>query len=75
MQVNSLVECIRGGAGIIEKGAIYTVSDITVMGNILLYEVQPPSPHTSFLVDRFRELQEPVDVNSIVESLNIENYA
>ena len=75
MQINSLVECIKGEAGIIEKGSIYTVSDITHKGNILLYEVQPPFPHTSFLVNRFREIQEPTDVSSIVDFINIENYA
>jgi len=67
MQQNSLVECVKGHGGVIEKGEIYTVLHVTRDGNLLLSEVAPPSPHTSFHKERFIEVQGPMDVNAIVE--------
>lgn len=57
MDIGSLVECIKGHPGIIEEGQYYTVRDINK--GVCLYEVQPPHPYTSFLKERFREVQEP----------------
>ena len=65
MQVNSIVECIKGHPGVLEEGAYYTVADIRSRG-VLLFEVQPPSPYTSFLPERFREVQPPDAIPEIL---------
>lgn len=75
MQANSLVECKKGHSGIIEKGEIYTVAHVLESGNLLLCEVSPPNPHTSFHKDRFIEVQGPMDVNAIVEEcVNVQTW-
>ena len=51
MDIGSLVECIKGYPGVIEEGQYYTVRDI--QKGVMLYEVQPPHPYTSFLKERW----------------------
>lgn len=69
MQVNSLVLCIKGFAGIIEEGEIYTVTKVGDRG-INVEEATPPPPHTSFFKDRFKEIQSPVDVSALMEEIS-----
>jgi hypothetical protein len=69
MKKNSLVICIIGHPGVLIKGEIYTVSEITKQGNVRLEEVEPPKPHTSFKKNRFIEIQEPMDVNKLIENI------
>jgi len=57
MKIGSIVECIVGHPGVIEQGQYYTIRDIK--NGIFLYEVEPPHPYTSFMKERFREVQEP----------------
>jgi hypothetical protein len=70
MQVNSLVECIHGYPGIIEEGSLYTVTNVSKHG-ILVAEAAPPSPYTSFFKDRFKEVQPPTDITSIINEIQI----
>lgn len=69
MQVGSLVECIKGAVGILNEGDIYTVTYISGQGNLLLEEVTPPPPHTTFDRRRFKEVQPPMDVQTLVEEI------
>ena len=78
MQSGSLVLCIRGHQGVIEEGSIYTVDHITehyptrIVG-IHLCEVSPPSPHKGFKVDRFVEIQPPMDISKLLNEVMYEN--
>lgn len=69
MQVGSLVVCIKGHVGILNEGDIYTVTYISGQGNLLLEETTPPPPHTVFDRRRFKEVQPPMDVKSLVEEI------
>ena len=76
MQIDSLVLCVSGHPGILEKDQIYTVSKINSAGNINVFEAEPPHPHTCFLRDRFVEVQSPDGVPEILWEVlfdNIEN--
>ena len=63
MQVGSIVECVKGFPDVIEEGQYYTVRDIKK--GVFLYEVSPPEPYTSFLKERFKEVQSPDEVTEI----------
>jgi hypothetical protein len=63
MQVGSIVECIKGHPDVIEEGQYYTVRDLK--NGVFLYEVSPPEPYTSFLKERFKEVQSPDEVTEI----------
>jgi hypothetical protein len=65
MKVDSLVECIKGHPGVLKKGEIYTVKDIT--NGVVLYEVTPPEPFKSFKKERFKEVQSPDKMKDILE--------
>jgi hypothetical protein len=69
MEVNSLVVCIKGFPGILEEDSIYTVTQVKSTGNILVAETMPPSPHTSFDKRRFKEVQGPMDVQTLVNEI------
>ncbi len=73
MEPGSLVLCIKGHPLVINEGDIYTVEDILEYKNgeigITLYEVSPPSPHQSFKVERFIEIQKPLDVSDLVKEV------
>ncbi len=69
MQAGSLVECIRGAVGVLNEGDLYTVTHVSGQGNLLLEEVQPPPPCTVFDRTRFKEVQPPMDVKSLVEEI------
>ncbi len=78
MQAGSLVLCIKGYPGLLEEGQIYTVDSLeeherTKTIGVWLYEVSPPPPHLGFSVHRFIEIQEPLDVNSLVEDVLYES--
>jgi len=67
MEIGSIVECIKGYPEVIEEGQYYTVKSI---GNgVVLYEINPPEPYTSFLKERFREVQSPGDFEDIMMEL------
>lgn len=70
MQVNSLVECIFGIPGLLEEGSIYTVIEVKPKG-IRVSEAEPPSPHTGFYKWRFKELQVPTNIESILNEIQI----
>lgn len=70
MQSNSLVECIKGYPGILEEGGIYTITEVKEK-SVLLVEVFPPQPYTSFHKRRFREIQPPIDITSIINEIQI----
>ncbi len=70
MKVGSIVECVKGAEGILEKGCLYTVKDVTKNGNILLYEVEPPFPFNCFNRDRFKEIQDPDTGMEILDEIN-----
>lgn len=67
MKIGSIVECIVGHPGVIEQGQYYTIRDIK--NGVLLHEVEPPLPYTSFLKDRFKEVQPPEDFEDIMMDL------
>lgn len=67
MQEGSLVVCIEGSAGYLNEGDIYTVENLMPNMGVTLEEVDPPHPHPSFRMERFREVQPPMDVQSLVE--------
>jgi len=67
MEIGSIVECVKGYPGVIEEGQYYTVKDI--QNGVFLYEVSPPEPYTSFLKERFREVQSPGDFEDIMMEL------
>ena len=69
MQPGSLVQCIRGHVGILNEGDIYTVSYVSAQGNVLLDEVNPPAPHTIFDRTRFKEVQPPMDVQTVINEI------
>ena len=69
MQKGSLVQCIRGHVGILNQGDLYTVSLVSAHGNVLLDEVSPPPPHTHFDKKRFKEVQPPMDVQTVVNEI------
>lgn len=76
MQVDSLVVCVLGHPGILEKEQIYTVREVTPQGNINVFEAEPPHLHNSFHRERFVELQSPDGALEILEEVlfdNIEN--
>lgn len=68
MNQGTTVECISPCEPYLIKGNYYTIKNITNKGNYLLYEVDPPSPHTSFNKDRFREADIP-PIETIIEEL------
>lgn len=68
MKIGSIVECIVGHPGVIEQGAYYTVRDIRT--GLFLYEVDPPPPYTSFLKERFKEVQSPEDFEDIMMEIS-----
>lgn len=78
MEVGSLVLCVDGQSPWVETGNIYTVADfiyyekLNVYG-VLLEETSPPSPKKSFKIERFIEIQKPMDVASIVDEIIYEN--
>lgn len=72
MQAGSLVLCVEGHPGILEEGQIYTVHSLeeherSGTTGVYLYEVSPPPPCKGFAIRRFIEIQEPLDVNSLIE--------
>lgn len=67
MEIGSIVECIKGYPGVIEEGQYYTVKDI--QNGVFLHEVSPPEPYTSFLKERFKEVQSPGDFEDIMMDL------
>lgn len=67
MDIGSLVECVKGHPGVIEEGQYYTIRDIK--NGVFLYEVEPPSPYTSFLKERFREVQGPEALEEFIMEL------
>ena len=69
MQPGSLVQCIRGHVGILNEGDIYTVTHVSPQGNLLLDEVSPPAPHTIFDKTRFKEVQPPMDVQTVINEI------
>ena len=69
MQKGSLVQCIRGHVGILNQGDLYTVSLVSAHGSVLLDEVSPPPPHTHFDKNRFKEVQPPMDVQTVVNEI------
>ena len=69
MQPGSLVQCIRGHVGILNEGDIYTVNHVSAKGNVLLDEVNPPAPHTIFDRTRFKEVQPPMDVQTVINEI------
>lgn len=71
MENNSLVVCIKGFPGILEEDSIYTVTQVKSTGNILLAEITPPSPHNSFDKRRFKEIQGPLDVQTLVNKIQL----
>lgn len=78
MQAGSLVLCVQGHPGLLEEGQIYTVHSLqeherTKTIGVWLYEVSPPPPHLGFSVYRFIEIQEPLDVNSLIEDVLYES--
>lgn len=69
MQTGSLVQCIRGHVGILNEGDIYTVTYVSPQGNVLLDEVSPPAPHTVFDKTRFKEVQPPIDIQTVIDEI------
>ena len=69
MQPGSLVLCIRGHVGILNEGDFYTVSYVSAQGNVLLDEVSPPAPHTVFDKTRFKEVQPPIDIQTVIDEI------
>jgi hypothetical protein len=73
MEAGSLVLCIKGHPLVINEGDIYTVEDIRVYKNgeigLTLYEATPPPPHTTFKIERFVEIQKPLDVSDLVKEV------
>lgn len=67
MDIGSIVECVKGYPGIIEEGQYYTIRDI--QKGVMLYEVEPPHPYTSFLKERFKEVQEPLALEEFMMEL------
>jgi|688.fasta_scaffold442492_2 hypothetical protein len=67
MEIGSIVECIKGYPEVIEEGQYYTVKYIGK--GIVLHEVSPPEPYTSFLKERFKEVQSPGDFEDIMMDL------
>lgn len=67
MDIGSIVECIKGHPGVIEEGQYYTIRDIK--NGVCLYEVEPPHPYTSFLKERFKEVQSPDELENIMFEL------
>jgi hypothetical protein len=67
MQIGSIVECIKGYPEVIEEGQYYTVK--AVGNGIVLYEVTPPEPYTSFLKERFKEVHSPDEMSEILAEL------
>lgn len=56
MEIYSLVECIKADdEGVLVDGGIYTVMDVTQKGNLILFELTPPSPYTTFDKHRFQD--------------------
>jgi len=49
------VECVVPHDGLLKKGEVYTVMNETEDGYVL-WEVEPPSPFTSFHKNRFKVL-------------------
>lgn len=72
MQVNSIVQCIRGYEGILEEGAYYTVAEVTQNGHLLLMELYPPYPHNCFDKTRFKEVQSPEEFTDILTEVIFE---
>ena len=78
MEIGSLVLCVHGHSPWVETGNIYTVADFIYYQDINAYgvvleESSPPLPKKSFKVERFIEIQKPMDVTSIVEEIFYEN--
>ncbi len=77
MEAGSLVLCIKGHPLVINEGDIYTVEDILVYKNgeigITLYEVSPPPGHKSFKIERFVEIQKPLDVSDLVKEVSYDS--
>ena len=69
MQKGSLVVCIEGSIGFLNEGDIYTVKNLMPQMGITLEEVEPPHPHPSFRMERFKEVQPPMDVQTVVNEI------
>jgi len=64
IQPGSIVKCIKGAEGILEKGATYIVWEVTDEGHLKLEEVSPPEPYTCFNKDRFEDTGDYVSLES-----------
>lgn len=77
MEAGSLVVCVKGHPGVIEFGEIYTVREILLNNSLVpvvhLLEVSPPEGYNGFRIDRFLEIQGPMDVNELLKEVFIEN--
>jgi hypothetical protein len=78
MQAGSLVVCIEGHPGFLEEGQIYTVHSLedhekSGTTGVWLYEAAPPYPCKGFAIRRFVEIQEPLDVNSLIQDVLYES--
>lgn len=69
MKVNSLVCCVLGHPGVLEQDQIYTVREVTSQGNVNVFEVDPPHPHSSFYRERFVEVQSPDEIPEILSEV------
>jgi hypothetical protein len=66
MQEGSLVVCIQGHPGVLTEGEIYTVTSLMPFMGVTVEEAKPPYPYPSFKMERFKEVQPPMDVQSLV---------
>jgi hypothetical protein len=55
MELGSVVLCIKGDGVCLKENETYTVAEVTIKGNLLLFEVDPPEGYTSFLRERFED--------------------
>lgn len=60
------VLCVNGSEGILEDGEVYTVIQVSKLGNYILEEVAVPEGYTNFNSNRFIPLQ-TTDLDELVE--------
>lgn len=66
------VLCINGSEGILEDGEVYTVIQVSKLGNYILEEVAVPEGYTNFDSNRFIPLQ-TTDLDELVEDEYFQN--